>query len=113
TFDLAASIAGVIAISPLLLALAVIVRCTSTGPVFFRQTRVGLDGKPFTMWKFRSMVVDAEDRRATLLAERDAGNQVLHKWRDDPRITPAGRWMRRHSLDELPQLFNVISGSMS
>ncbi len=117
TFDLVASTLGVLVISPLLIALAVIVKAGDGGPIFFRQTRVGLDGKPFTMWKFRSMVPQAEELRQQLLAERavgtDAGNTVLAKWRADPRITPVGRWMRRFSLDELPQLFNVITGSMS
>lgn len=123
TFDLVASTLGVVMISPLLLALAIIVKATDGGPVLFRQTRVGLDGKSFTMWKFRSMVTNAEALRQTLLTERaadgegaagaDVGNTVLAKWRHDPRITPAGRWMRRYSLDELPQLFNVITGSMS
>jgi exopolysaccharide biosynthesis polyprenyl glycosylphosphotransferase len=114
TLDLSASILGVILISPLLAALAMTVRLTSQGPVFFRQTRVGLRGREFTMIKFRSMVTNAEDLLEQLERQhRDAGNEVLFKMKNDPRITPVGRIMRKFSLDELPQLFNVIGGSMS
>lgn len=111
--DLTASILGVIVISPIFVLLAMSVRLSSTGPVFFRQTRVGLGGKEFSMIKFRSMVVDAEERLADLEKQRDAGNEVLFKMKQDPRVTPIGRIMRKFSLDELPQLFNVIGGSMS
>lgn len=112
--DLAASVLGVIVISPLLIALAITVRLTSDGPVFFRQTRVGLKGREFSMIKFRSMVVNAEELLANLEREqRDAGNEVLFKMKNDPRVTPIGRVMRKFSLDELPQLFNVMGGSMS
>nr|WP_036304782.1 sugar transferase [Microbacterium sp. TS-1] len=112
--DLAASTLGVLAISPILALLALTVRLTSPGPVLFRQKRVGLRGHEFTMLKFRSMVVNAEEILPTLMAEnRDAGNEVLFKMKNDPRVTPIGRFMRRYSLDELPQLFNVIAGSMS
>jgi len=87
---------------------------TSPGPVLFRQPRVGLEGAVFGMLKFRTMVVDAEERLAELQArQRDAGNTVLFKLKDDPRVTPVGRVLRRYSLDELPQLFNVLSGRMS
>lgn len=115
TMDLVLSVAGVIAISPLLLVLAAIVKLSSPGPVIFRQTRVGLGGREFEMLKFRSMVVDAESQLERLKAQRaqDAGNEVLFKMTNDPRVTPAGRFMRRFSLDELPQLVNVIGGSMS
>ncbi|WP_248240049.1 sugar transferase [Microbacterium kunmingense] len=112
--DLVASVLGVIVISPLLIALAITVRLTSDGPVFFRQTRVGLKGREFSMMKFRSMVVNAEEMLADLEREqRDAGNEVLFKMKNDPRVTPIGRVMRKFSLDELPQLFNVMGGSMS
>ncbi|WP_029290011.1 sugar transferase [Cellulomonas sp. HZM] len=97
---------------PLVLVLAVLVRLTSRGPAFFRQHRVGVDGRRFSMWKLRSMYVDADERRAAL-AELDEGNGVMFKMRDDPRVTPLGRLMRRYSLDELPQLWNVLSGDMS
>jgi exopolysaccharide biosynthesis polyprenyl glycosylphosphotransferase len=97
---------------PLLLGVALCVRLTSHGPVLFRQVRVGRDGSEFRIFKFRSMYVDAEARLAGLrhLNEHDG---VLFKMRDDPRVTPVGRWLRRLSLDELPQLLNVVSGQMS
>ncbi len=112
--DLVASALGLILIGPLLIFLAAAVRLTSPGPVLFRQTRVGLGGREFTMLKFRSMVVNAEEILPDLVAaQRDAGNEVLFKMKNDPRVTPIGRIMRKFSLDELPQLFNVIAGSMS
>jgi lipopolysaccharide/colanic/teichoic acid biosynthesis glycosyltransferase len=80
--------------------------------VIFRQIRVGRDGQPFTVYKFRTMVVDAE-RRLGELWERNESNEVLFKLRDDPRVTRVGRFLRRFSLDELPQLFNVVRGDMS
>ena len=114
TTDLVASIVGIVVISPLLLFLALSVRLSSKGPVLFRQTRIGLGGREFTMFKFRSMVVNAEDLLAQLERQkRDAGNEVLFKMKNDPRVTRVGRVMRKFSLDELPQLFNVIGGSMS
>jgi len=112
--DVTAASLGVALISPLLAFLAVSIRLSSPGPVLFRQKRVGHGGREFTMLKFRSMVTDAEDRLAALMEQdRDAGNAVLFKMKNDPRVTPIGRIMRRLSLDELPQLFNVIGGSMS
>jgi exopolysaccharide biosynthesis polyprenyl glycosylphosphotransferase len=97
---------------PLLLAVALLVRATSRGPVFFRQVRVGRDGREFRIVKFRSMYVDAEARLAEVrhLNEHDG---VLFKIRNDPRVTPVGRWLRRFSLDEFPQLLNVLAGQMS
>jgi lipopolysaccharide/colanic/teichoic acid biosynthesis glycosyltransferase len=82
------------------------------GPVFFRQTRVGKDGGPFRLWKFRTMVVDAEQRLAHLTALNE-GSGVLFKMRRDPRVTKIGAWLRRWSLNELPQLLNVLTGEMS
>ncbi|WP_208379790.1 sugar transferase [Microbacterium endophyticum] len=112
--DLVASVLGVIILSPLLLLLTILVSATSIGPVFFLQTRVGYHGREFKMIKFRSMVVNAEELLAELREkQRDSGNEVLFKMKDDPRITRVGRFMRKYSLDELPQLFNVIGGSMS
>ena len=112
--DVVIASVGILLISPLLLFLALAIKLTSDGPVLFRQTRVGHRGREFTMLKFRSMVVDAEALLEALAAkERDAGNSVLFKMRDDPRVTRIGRIMRKLSLDELPQLFNVIGGSMS
>ncbi|MPV87496.1 sugar transferase [Georgenia ruanii] len=91
---------------------ALAVRLTSPGPVFYRQTRIGLGGRPFTMYKLRSMTTDADRRRAEL-AERSDGNGTLFKMRQDPRVTPVGRVLRRYSIDELPQLLNVVRGEMS
>jgi exopolysaccharide biosynthesis polyprenyl glycosylphosphotransferase len=88
------------------------VKATSPGPVLFRQKRVGRDGEPFQMLKFRSMYVDAEHRLADLQPSSD-GNDVMFKMKDDPRVTSAGRWLRRFSIDELPKLFNVLKGDMS
>lgn len=113
--DLVLSVLGVVLISPVLVVLALVVKTSSPGPVIFRQVRVGYHGEEFEMLKFRSMVVDAEQRLAELKRQQaqDAGNEVLFKMTDDPRVTPVGRVMRKFSLDELPQLFNVIAGSMS
>lgn len=97
--------------APLMLAVVLAVRWDG-GPAFFRQTRVGLGGREFTMVKFRSMVVDAEKLRADLVAS-DEGAGPLFKMRADPRVTRLGAFLRRYSLDELPQLFNVLAGSMS
>ncbi len=112
TFDLTASGLGLLMISPLLLGLALIVKLGDGGPVFFRQTRVGLNGEIFRMVKFRSMVTDAE-ARLDAIRELNEGDGPLFKMEDDPRITRVGRFMRRYSLDELPQLFNVMKGEMS
>lgn len=112
-FDIIVASALTLVLSPLLLVLALLVRSGSPGPILFRQERVGLRGAPFTMLKFRTMVVDAEDQLPSLLDERSAGNAVMFKMKNDPRVTAVGRLLRRFSLDELPQLFNVLSGSMS
>lgn len=110
--DLTLTLVGLLAIWPLLLAVALAVRLSSPGPVFFVQTRIGRGGVPFGMIKFRSMYADAEARRAELLAHSDRAG-VCFKSRTDPRITPVGRILRRLSLDELPQIFNVVRGEMS
>jgi exopolysaccharide biosynthesis polyprenyl glycosylphosphotransferase len=96
---------------PVMLAIAAAIRLDSPGPVFFRQKRAGARGSEFAMVKFRTMCVDAEARLAAL--QRDAGNDVLFKMKDDPRITRVGKVLRRYSLDELPQLINVLRGEMS
>lgn len=112
--DILFSIAGMIMFSPLLIAIAIAVKITSPGPVLFHQERVGLGGKIFRMHKFRSMVVDAEEIRASLLDDPSRNtNEILFKMKDDPRVTRVGRLLRRYSLDELPQFFNVLSGEMS
>ena len=111
--DLGGAVLGLLLLSPVLLVIAGLVRATSPGPVLFRQERVGLGGRTFAMRKFRTMVVDAEERLGDLehLNEHDGG--PLFKLRDDPRVTPLGRVLRRWSLDELPQLLDVLQGSMS
>lgn len=111
-FDVLASAAIILVASPVFLLTAILVKLDSPGPVLFRQVRVGMQGKHFTMLKFRSMVVDAEARLAEL-ASRNEGSGVLFKVKDDPRITRIGAYLRRFSVDELPQLFNVLTGSMS
>lgn len=98
--------------TPIIAGAALLVRITSPGPAFFSQTRAGLDGRPFTMWKLRSMVVDAEARRDELLAQSDRDG-LMFKMHADPRITPVGKVLRRFSIDELPQLWNVVRGDMS
>lgn len=110
--DLALVIAALPTLLPILLVIALSVRFSGPGGVFFVQTRIGHGGKPFGMIKFRSMYADAEARRAALLAQSDREG-ICFKSRNDPRITPVGRILRRCSLDELPQLINVLRGEMS
>lgn len=98
--------------APVMLCVALAVKLDSRGPIFYKATRVGLNNEPFSMWKFRSMVQDADQKKANL-AHLDQGAGVLFKMRDDPRVTRVGKFIRRYSLDELPQLFNVLGGSMS
>jgi exopolysaccharide biosynthesis polyprenyl glycosylphosphotransferase len=112
SFDLATTTLGVLVISPLMAAIALAIKLDSRGPVFFRQVRVGRDGRRFSMIKFRSMVVDAERQKDGLRTHNEAG-RGLFKIGDDPRITRVGGVLRRASLDELPQLLNVIRGDMS
>jgi lipopolysaccharide/colanic/teichoic acid biosynthesis glycosyltransferase len=104
---------GVLLLSPLMLGIALLILLDSRGPVLFRQQRLGLGGKPFWLWKFRTMVVDAEDRLGGLEHLNESQGGVLFKIRHDPRVTRIGRLLRRTSLDELPQLFNVLQGHMS
>jgi exopolysaccharide biosynthesis polyprenyl glycosylphosphotransferase len=111
-FDRIVALGFIVLLAPLLIGVALAVKVTSPGPVLFRQQRVGRAGVEFTMLKFRSMYSDAEQRLGDLYALSD-GNGVIFKMRDDPRMTPFGRWIRRFSLDELPQLFNVLLGDMS
>jgi exopolysaccharide biosynthesis polyprenyl glycosylphosphotransferase len=113
-FDLVVSSLLIVLLSPLLVTIAIVVKATSPGPVLFRQRRVGRNGTRFDMLKFRSMVVDADARLAELRASQGAvGNTVMFKLKDDPRVTPVGRILRRFSLDELPQLLNTFAGTMS
>jgi exopolysaccharide biosynthesis polyprenyl glycosylphosphotransferase len=111
-FDKVIAASALILLAPLFVAVALAIKFTDHGPVFFRQTRVGKDGLPFTLCKFRTMVVDAEQRKA-LLASHNEADGILFKIRGDPRVTRAGAWLRHWSLDELPQLINVLLGDMS
>jgi lipopolysaccharide/colanic/teichoic acid biosynthesis glycosyltransferase len=99
-------------LAPVFGALALAVRLGSSGPVFHRQTRIGRDRRTFLMWKFRTMVVDA-DRHKDALASANENDGHMFKMRKDPRVTRVGRFLRRYSLDELPQLVNVLKGDMS
>jgi exopolysaccharide biosynthesis polyprenyl glycosylphosphotransferase len=110
--DIAGSLGGLLVLSPLLIGIAVLIKLTSSGPVFFRQKRVGADEKVFFCYKFRSMYEDAEARQAELEAQNEADGAIF-KMKNDPRITPVGRFIRRWSIDELPQLINVLKGEMS
>jgi lipopolysaccharide/colanic/teichoic acid biosynthesis glycosyltransferase len=111
--DLAGSLLGLILLSPVLAAVALLIRLESKGPILFRQERMGLRGRVFWCLKFRTMVPDAEQRLGDLEAKNEAAGGVLFKIKDDPRITPLGKFLRRSSLDELPQLWNVLVGEMS
>lgn len=111
-FDLVISGLLIVLCSPLMAILAVLIKADSRGPILFKQERVGMEGAHFGMLKFRSMVVDAEARLADL-AHRNEGNGVLFKIKNDPRVTRVGGVLRKYSLDELPQLFNILGGSMS
>ena len=111
-FDKVIATAALIAFSPILALITLAIVLDDGGPALFTQTRVGKDGQPFTVLKFRTMVPDAEVRKEALLALND-GDGLLFKLRKDPRITTIGSWLRRTSLDELPQLINVMLGEMS
>ncbi len=111
--DFVLSLLGIVALLPVFVAIALAIKLTSRGPVFFWQTRVGRDGQHFRFYKFRSMYMDAEARKEALAGQNESKDGVIFKMRNDPRITPVGRFLRRSSLDELPQLFNVLIGDMS
>jgi exopolysaccharide biosynthesis polyprenyl glycosylphosphotransferase len=111
-FDLVGAGVLVVILFPLFAAVAVAIKRTSPGPVMFRQVRSGQHRRPFRMYKFRTMFVDAEEQRAALAKYNDVDGPIF-KMKHDPRITRVGRWLRQTSLDELPQLFNVLRGEMS
>jgi exopolysaccharide biosynthesis polyprenyl glycosylphosphotransferase len=111
-FDILVSATALILLWPLFVIIPILIKRDGRGPVFFRQERIGRNGQPFPMVKFRSMVDHAEDRLAELVDQSD-GNGMLFKLRDDPRVTKIGRMLRTSSLDELPQLWNVLVGQMS
>jgi exopolysaccharide biosynthesis polyprenyl glycosylphosphotransferase len=111
--DILVSSAALIALSPLFLFVALLIKLEDGGPVFFAQRRVGKWGREFKMFKFRSMCVDAEQRLQALLARNQHATGVTFKSKDDPRITRIGRWIRKFSIDEFPQFYNVLRGDMS
>jgi exopolysaccharide biosynthesis polyprenyl glycosylphosphotransferase len=111
-FDIFVSATALVMLSPLFVAVAVLIKITSKGPVFFRQARVGLHGRPFNIFKFRTMIVNADALKEQLLARNEQTGPVF-KMKNDPRITSIGHFLRKHSIDELPQLINVLRGDMS
>lgn len=112
-FDFCCATAFVLLAAPIYFFIALLIKLDSPGPIFYKQTRIGLHGRPFKVWKFRTMVVDAEKLQKELEARNEMKDGVLFKMKDDPRITGVGKFLRRYSLDELPQLFNVLFGEMS
>ena len=113
TIDIGASLVGMLLLSPVFLAIAVAVRLSGPGPVIFSQIRVGRYGRQFKFYKFRSMRKDAEEQKDGLMDKNESSDGVIFKMKDDPRITKVGKFLRRTSLDELPQLWNVFIGDMS
>ena len=111
--DIVISALGMLLLSPLFLLIALAVKLSSPGPVFFKQVRVGRYGRHFMFYKFRSMRLNADAEKAGLMARNESRDGVIFKMKDDPRITKVGRFLRRTSLDELPQLWNVFIGDMS
>jgi exopolysaccharide biosynthesis polyprenyl glycosylphosphotransferase len=111
--DISAAGLGLLLLSPVLLLVALLIRLDSPGPVLFSQTRVGERGREFRCWKLRSMFIDAEERKRELEAQNEMQGGVLFKMKHDPRITRVGRFIRKASIDELPQLWNVVRGDMS
>jgi exopolysaccharide biosynthesis polyprenyl glycosylphosphotransferase len=111
-FDVICSFLGLLVLLPFFALMAIVIKCTSPGPVFFRQTRCGLNGRRFVLYKFRTMVIDAEERLKELMAQNEMSGPAF-KMDNDPRLTPVGRFLRRYSLDEFPQLWNVLKGDMS
>ena len=111
-FDKSATAFGIVAILPILVAIACVIKIDSKGPILFKQKRIGADGKEFYMYKFRSMLVDAESKLAGLKAFNET-NEYMFKMSDDPRVTSIGKFLRKYSLDEFPQLINVLKGEMS
>ena len=112
-FDLIASLLILMITAPIFVAIAIAIARTSTGPIFYKQQRVGLKGRSFKMWKFRTMIENANELQQALEAQNEVKGGVLFKIKEDPRITKVGKFLRRYSLDELPQLLNVLQGQMS
>lgn len=111
--DVTCASLGILVLSPVFLVCAAVIRLESPGPVIFKQKRIGRDGRPFNFYKFRSMYIDAEQRRQELLKANESKDGVIFKMQKDPRVTRFGRFIRKFSIDELPQLFNVLIGDMS
>ena len=112
-FDFILSLIGIAIMSPLFLIISIMIKCDTKGPVFFKQRRIGLNGKPLYIYKFRTMVTNAEDLIASFTPEQKKEWEESYKLKDDPRITRVGKILRKTSLDELPQLINIIKGEMS
>jgi exopolysaccharide biosynthesis polyprenyl glycosylphosphotransferase len=112
-FDIVSAVILMVLLVPVFLGVAMAIRLEDPGPVLFKQTRVGRWGSLFTMWKFRSMYTDAERRKQELMANNEMQGGVIFKMKNDPRVTKVGRIIRKTSIDELPQLWNVIKGDMS
>lgn len=110
--DIFGALCGLILLSPILLVIMVLIKCESKGPVIFSQERVGRNGKTFKMYKFRSMVVNAEELKKKLVEQNEMSGPMF-KMKDDPRVTKIGKFIRKTSLDEIPQLVNVLKGDMS
>lgn len=111
-FDFLAAACGIIILSPLMLIIAVLIKSEDHGPVFYKQKRIGQNGKAFEMYKFRSMFVNADQMLAKLKEQNDVDGPMF-KMKDDPRVTKIGQFIRKHSLDELPQFLNILRGDMS
>ena len=110
--DISISVLMIICLSPLLIAISIMIRMTSKGPIVFKQARVGLRGRQFNLYKFRTMIADAEKLKKELESDNEADGPVF-KIKDDPRVTRIGKFLRTSGLDELPQLFNILKGEMS
>ncbi|MEZ6143223.1 MAG: sugar transferase [Zavarzinella sp.] len=113
TVDIVVSAAAIVVLSPVFLVVALLIKFTDGGPIFFRQKRVGLGGRVFEFVKFRSMVVDAEARKQALMKMNKHNNSITFKMTRDPRVTWIGQILRKTSIDELPQLWNVLVGEMT
>jgi len=111
--DIIGSLVGIVLFSPVMLVTAIVIKLESKGPVIFKQNRAGLNGRIFKMYKFRSMCVDAEELKAKLQEQNEVKDGMMFKIKDDPRITKVGKFIRKTSIDELPQFFNVLFGDMS
>jgi exopolysaccharide biosynthesis polyprenyl glycosylphosphotransferase len=112
-FDMVSSFLSLLALSPLFALIAILIKIEDRGPVFFTQTRVGQFGREFKMFKFRSMCLDAEQKLKDIIEKNHHKEGITFKLKDDPRITRVGKWLRKFSFDELPQLYNVFKGDMS